>query len=217
MKAIIFDMDGVILDSEIHWKKAEFTLFNKMMPKWTKEDQQIILGLNIHDTYRILANDYGLEMEHAEFVKKVKGIALEVYKKWAGLLPDFLDLIKKIKDKKIPTALASSSLMEWINIALTRFDITKYFDHIISIEGLDMPGKPAPDIYLYAAKKLGIKPADCLVIEDSTNGIRAAKSAGMYCVGLRNGFNQKQDHSMSDIEANGFISLNNDKFFNLFK
>jgi HAD superfamily hydrolase (TIGR01509 family) len=217
MKAIIFDMDGVILDSEFHWKKAELTLFQKLLPSWTKADQQKIMGLNVHDTYRKLANDYGLSLAHMEFLSRVEGIALEVYRKKADLMPDFVEFIKNIKSKKIPTALASSSLRQWIDIALKRFEIEMYFDFVVSNEDLDVPGKPAPDIYLYTAKKLGIKPADCLVIEDSKNGVMAAKAAGMYCVGFRNGFNKKQDLSSADVEIEGFKNMNNDKFFQLFR
>ena len=217
MKAIIFDMDGVILDSELHWKKAELTLFNKLLPKWTKSDQQKIIGLNVHDTYRILANDYGLLLSHTEFIKKVEGIALEVYRKKAELIPEFIDVIKKLKNKKIPIGLASSSLREWIDIVMSRFELARFFDITVSIEDLDMPGKPAPDIYLHTAKKLNIPPHDCVVIEDSSHGVTSAKSASMYCVGLRNGFNKKQDLSLADIEVKGFKYLNDSNFFSLFK
>ena len=217
MKAVIFDMDGVILDSEIHWKKAELTLFNQILPKWTKNDQQRIIGLNINDTYRILANEYGLELSRPDFIDRVMGVALQVYQKKAHLLPDFLDFIKRLKENIIPTALASSSLKEWINIAIERFGLDGYFDYIISTEDLDTKGKPAPDIYLYAAKKLNIDPSDCIVIEDSRNGVLAAKAAGMSCIGFRNGFNKKQDLSPADWEAEGFKNINNNKFFRLFK
>ena len=217
MKAVIFDMDGVILDSELHWKKAELTLFRKLLPKWTKSDQQTILGLNVHDTFRKLANDYGLVLNHLDFIKRVEGIALEVYRKKANLLPGFLEVIQVLKNKKIPIALASSSLREWIDIALSRFNIKAYFDLVVSDEDLDVPGKPAPDIYIHTAKLLNVKPSDCVVIEDSKNGVMSAKNAGMYCIGLRNGFNNKQDLSKSDLEVEGFKNLNNDKFFNLFK
>ena len=217
MKAVIFDMDGVIMDSELHWKKAELTLFKKLLPKWTKADQQTILGLNVHDTFRKLSNDYGLTLNHMDFLKRVEGIALEVYRKRANLMPGFIDVIQNLKNKKIPVALASSSLREWIDIGLSRFNIKPYFDLIVSNEDLDVPGKPAPAIYLHTAKLLNVKPSDCVVIEDSKNGVMSAKNAGMYCIGFRNGFNNKQDLSKSDLEVEGFKNLNNDKFFNLFK
>ena len=216
MKAVIFDMDGVILDSEIHWKKAELSLFNKIVANWTKDDQHKIVGLSIHDTYRLLANDFGLTIGRDDFLERVMGVASDVYRNKANLMPDFLEFIKNIKSKNIPTALASSSLRRWIDLAIGRFSLKDYFDYIISSEDVDGKGKPAPDIYLFAAQRLGIDPKECLVIEDSRNGVVSAKSAGMYCVGLRNGFNEKQDLSTADREIEGFIKINNNEFFNLF-
>lgn len=208
MKAVIFDMDGVILDSELHWKKAELTLFSEMLGNWTKEDQQKIIGLNVNDTYRILANKYNLAMTRKEYLRRVKGVAKVVYTQKANLLDGFINLIKDIKNKNIPIALASSSLREWIEIVLNRFELNPYFDVVVSAEDIDAPGKPAPDIYLQTAKYLNLKPKDCAVIEDSKHGVEAAKSAGMFCIGLRNGFNQAQDLSSADIEINGFKELN---------
>ena len=132
-------------------------------------------------------------------------------------MEDFTKVIDEIKTRKIPIALASSSLREWIEIVLNRFDLNPFFDVIVSAEDIDAPGKPAPDIYLYTAKKLGLLPGECLVIEDSYHGVTAAKSAGMFCIGFRNGFNEKQDLSSADFIANGYKELENDKFFNLFK
>jgi len=215
MKAVIFDMDGVIIDSEKHWKKAELTFFGKLLPRWTKKDQQKIIGINVHETYRILANDYGLTLTHQEFIQRVNGIALEVYRNKCNLIDGFLNLIKKIKKADAKIALASSSLNDWINTALKRFELRPFFDVIVSAEDISAPGKPKPDIYLHTAKKLGVKPAECMVIEDSHHGVMAAKSAGMMCVGLRNGFNDAQDLSPADIQIKGFTKENNQKLIEL--
>lgn len=216
MKSVIFDMDGVMIDSEKHWKKAELSFFGELLPSWTKEDQQKIIGINVHETYRILANEYGLEITHKEFMRRVNGIALEIYRNKCGLIDGFLDLIKKLKTKNLKIALASSSLHEWIDITLERFELKPFFDVVVSAEDINVPGKPKPDIYLYTAKQINTDPKECVVIEDSHHGVQAAKSADMYCVGLRNGFNEKQDISISDIEINGFTPKNNQKLLNLF-
>ncbi|MBN2095795.1 HAD-IA family hydrolase [Candidatus Peregrinibacteria bacterium] len=221
MKAIIFDMDGVIIDSEKHWKKAELTFFGKLLPCWTKKDQQKIIGINVHETYRILANDYGLSLTHREFIERVNSIALEVYRKKCSLIDGFLDLVKKltlipVRGGNLKIALASSSLNEWIDIALERFELRPFFDVVVSAEDINAPGKPKPDIYLYTARKLGVGPDGCLVIEDSHHGVAAAKSAGMVCVGLRNGFNEQQDLSAADVIMDGFTDRNNQKIINFF-
>lgn len=217
-------MDGVIIDSEKHWKKAELSFFGELLPSWTTEDQQKIIGINVHETYRILANEYGLEITHKEFMRRVNGIALEVYRHKCGLIDGFLGLIEKLKTKntrpehnrRIKIALASSSLHEWIDIVLERFELKPFFDVVVSAEDINVPGKPKPDIYLYTAKQIDTPPKECVVIEDSHHGAQAAKSADMYCVGLRNGFNEMQDLSIADIEINGFTASNNQKILNFF-
>jgi len=197
-------MDGVIIDSELHWKKAELTFFGKLLPHWTKEDQQKIIGINVNDTYRLLANKYGLTITHKEFLRRVNGIALEVYRNKARLLDGFLAVIKELKDQKIPTALASSSLIEWIDIVLERFQLKPFFDEVVSAEDISAPGKPAPDIYLHTAKKLQVPPEQCVVIEDSKHGVTSANAANMTVIGFRNGFNEAQDLSKADHIIHGF-------------
>ena len=197
-------MDGVIIDSELHWKKAELSLFKSLLHKWTEEDQHKILGMNMHEIYRLMANEYGLEITHAEYMRRVNGVAIDVYTKRCNLIDGFLDLVKRLKNDKIPIAIASSSLNDWINIVLDKFELRNFFDVIVSSEDIGNKGKPAPDIYLYTAKKLQTDPKDCIAIEYSENGVLSAKNAGMYCVGFRNGFNDMQDLSAADVIIEGF-------------
>ncbi len=215
MKAVIFDMDGVIIDSEQHWKKQELNLFGELLGKWTKGSQHDITGLNVKDTYEILITKYGLPITYEEYIGRVKNIALDVYNNKANLLNGLINLLKELKKNNIPIALASSSLREWIEIIMDRFNIRQYFDVIVSAEEINAPGKPAPDIYLITAEKLGIKPKNCIVFEDSTHGATAASKAGMYCIGLRNGFNEKQDLSMTNTEIHGFENIDYKKLSTL--
>src|SRR5207237_6272674 len=104
-------------------------------------------------------------------------------------------------------SLASSSPMNWIDIVLDRFHFRSSFAVVVSAEDLPGEGKPSPAIYLLTAQRLGVKPEKCVVIEDSKNGVLSAKSAGMYCIGFRNGFNQEQDLSQADIIVHGFNQL----------
>ena len=217
-------MDGVIVDSEKHWKKAELIFFNELLPQWTKEDQQKIIGLNVHDTHKVLTQKYGLKMAQNEFLEKVNEIAIHVYRELSQPLNGFMDLIKKLscqmqircggKTKNLKIALTSSSLKSWIDIVLERFELRPLFDVIISAEDINGHGKPEPDIYLFTAKKLDVPPEECIVIEDSENGVLSAKNANMFCIGLRNGFNEKQDLSAAEIEINEFTSSNIQKILN---
>lgn len=208
MKAVIFDMDGVIVDSEYHWKKLEMDVFSQLIKGWTLKDQQKIIGLNILDIYKYLCKNFGLKISNDEFMAHIDSFAVNIYKEKCQLIDGFLDLAKNLKKQNITIGLASSALIKWINIVVDRFSLSPFFDQIISAENIKGKGKPAPDIYLHTVKQLNIKPMDCIAIEDSKNGVLSAKSAGMYCIGLRNGFNEAQDLSKADIIINGFKEFN---------
>lgn len=217
MKAIIFDMDGVITDSETHWQKEEYLLLKKLVHGWTRRDQNKLLGRTIEEAYGLLKKHYGLQMSKKSFMAQVDRIATGIYRKKANLMEGFLEFVKKLKGK-VPLALCSSSRRRWIELFLARYGLHKYFDAIVSFEDIGRrPGKPAPDIYLYTAKRLGVHPRDCMVIEDSRNGVKAGKSAGMFVIGLLNGSNNHQDIKASDVQATGFKELCKIRFFSLGK
>lgn len=201
-------MDGVIVDSEYHWKKGELTLFNQLLPKWTNEDQQKIIGMSMNEIYIILVKNYGLKINKSEFLEQVNKIATIVYMEQTKLSDGFMEVVNDLRKRNISISLASSALKIWINMVLDRFELHPFFNVIVSSEDINGASKPAPDIYLHTAKKLGVDPKECIVIEDSCNGVLSAKSAGMYCVGLRNGFNEAQDLSKADVIINGFGEFN---------
>lgn len=217
MKAIIFDMDGVVLDSEKHWDAVEFELIKKFIPHWTKKmHREKVVGMNIHDQYRVLVKE-GLKESEEKYTQLIDHLAKNIYRTKAELMPGFLNLKKEIERQKIPVGLATSSRFTWIEIALAKFGLENFFDSVTSSQEIKGQGKPAPDIYLLAAKKLGIPPKDCIAVEDSANGVRAAKSAGCFTIGFRYGGNDDQDHSMADLDIRGFTPENNQKILNLFK
>lgn len=208
MHAVIFDMDGVIVDSEIHWKSLEGFFLKSLVPTWTDQDQGRIIGLSINDTYALLSGEYGLQKSREEFFALYQEIAREIYGQKAALIEGFHELLLLLKEKGVPLALASSSRKNWIDLLLDRYELRPYFDVVVSAE--DLPGgqgKPSPAIYLHTAKLLGVPPEKCIVIEDSRNGVLSAKNAGMYCIGFRNGFNEEQDLSGADTIVNGYKEL----------
>lgn len=212
MEALIFDMDGVIIDSELYWNADQFILLKQYIPNWTKDHQQNLIGLSIFEAYKLLVDKHGLSQTEEEFMAEVNEIAHLVYREQCNLLVGFLEVIKKLKSKKIPIGLASSSKTDWIKIVIDRFKLKPYFDQIVSAEHIDGPSKPAPDIYLYTAKELGVDPADCTVIEDSKYGVLAGKAAGMTVLGFRNGFNEAQDLSKADHIIHGFKEFDLKKY-----
>ena len=121
-------------------------------------------------------------------------------------MPGLVELLKKFYKKGIPMAVASSSGHEIIDILLKQISIRKYFKFTVSSE-LVGGSKPEPDIFLYTADLLLVKPEECIVIEDSTNGIRAAKAANMFCVAYNGASGNSQNQSLADVQINDYSEL----------
>ena len=183
-KAVLFDMDGIVIDSEVYWEKIEKDFARLKGLKYTLAYHRDIMALSPPELAEILRKKYGLKESVEQIIAERDKMALEIYEKKAKLMPDFLNLIKKLRGK-YKIALVSSSPLEWINPILRRFRLKEYFDEIISAEEMsDGRGKPHPAIYFFAARRLKVRPKECVVFEDSVNGIRAAKAAGMFCVAV---------------------------------
>src|SRR5579859_3290655 len=205
-------MDGVIVDSELHWKNLEGFFLSSLVSSWTDADQSRIIGVSMDHVYTLLVSEYGMQKSREQFLAQYQEMANEIYGKKVALLPGVEDLLTKLRQHHIPVALASSSPRSWINIVLRRFNLRASFQAVISADDLNGEGKPSPAIYLFTASSLGVPPTQCIAIEDSKNGVLSAKNAGMFCIGLRNGFNEEQDISRADLIIHGFAELD----FNLF-
>ena len=207
MDAVIFDMDGVIVDSEIHWKTTEGFFLQSLIPSWRAKDQDKIIGLGVLDLYALLVDTYYLQKTQQEFLEIYQQMANEIYGQKVSLIAGFRELLTALNTNHIPVALASSSPTSWINIMLERFSLRDSFQVVVSADELKGEGKPSPAIYLLTASRLGILPERCVAIEDSKNGVLSAKNAQMFCVGFRNGFNNEQDLSRADVIIHHFGEL----------
>jgi HAD superfamily hydrolase (TIGR01509 family) len=200
-------MDGVIVDSEIHWKTTEGYFLQSLIPTWNMNDQDRIIGLGVHDVYTILVNTYHLQQSKAQFLAIYQEMANEIYGQKVSLMEGFKELLFTLNKNKIPVALASSSPASWIDIMLRRFSLRESFKIVVSADELAGEGKPSPAIYLHTAKRLGVSPNRCVAIEDSKNGVLSAKRAEMFCIGFRNGFNDEQDLSSADMIIRSFAEF----------
>ena len=207
MQAFIFDMDGVIVDSEIHWKSVEGYYLRELVPGWDEIDQSRIVGISLENLFVMLREEYGYSGSEEEFLETYHANARRIYTEKAQLLPGFEDLLSLLHDRGVRLALASSSPRAWIDLVLDRFDLRPSFDVTVSAQEIDGEGKPSPAIYLDTARQLGVDPARCVVVEDSRNGVLSARAAGMYCIGLRNGFNDDQDLSDAHIIVDGHAGI----------
>jgi HAD superfamily hydrolase (TIGR01509 family) len=207
MDALIFDMDGVIVDSELHWKSVEGFFLQSLVPGWSSADQGKIIGLSLRGVYDMLAGEYGLKESRESFEALYEEMASDIYLRKVSLMEGFAELLADLNRHGVPVALSSSSPMRWIDMVTGRFGLRPHFQAIVSADELDGEGKPSPAIYLLSARKLGADPRGCVAIEDSTNGVLSARRAGMFCIGFRNGFNDEQDLSQAKMIVNSLTEL----------
>jgi len=205
--AVVFDMDGVIVDSEAQWKAQEETFFRAAVPAWRAEHHERIVGLGVEDVYHFLVREFGLKMPLADYLARSEEVAREVYLKKVAIADGLRALVADLRRRKVPTAIASSLPRRWIDLVVNRFALAPHFDAIVSSDDVGGRTKPAPDIYLEAVRRIARAPAECLAIEDSNVGVRAAKAAGLVCAALRTPHNTDQDLKLADFELTGFTGL----------
>lgn len=182
-KAVIFDMDGIVIDSEHLWEKTERMLLHRKGFEYNADYRNIILGLNQNDSARLLKKRFNIRDSIDEIISERLDLLLGLYKNELELNPGITELLDMIKHKEACSALATSSPEKVVSYVLEKFGLENYFDSVLSGDSV-AKGKPYPDIYLLTACELGVKTGDCIVIEDSINGVRSAKNAGMYCIAV---------------------------------
>jgi len=208
MQAFLFDFDGVIVDSEYHWQQiGDGVFYPSVVPGWTSDDGEKLMGLGAKAVHTLLTKDYGLRMDFGEFERKRHEGVDPIYETLAQPLPGLNGLLDRLTRMNVPLAVASSSHRKWIDMTLERLHLATFFPVITSNEDVGERTKPHPDLFLLAAEKLGIDPAGCVVLEDSTNGIRAAKAAGMTCIAILTPMNDGQDTSGADLSVKHYDEL----------
>lgn len=178
---MIFDLDGVIVDSEIWWDEVRSTFAAANGREWTADDQAAVMGANSRGWARIMRERLRLDLPEATIERAiVDGVAQRYRQEGAPRIDGAAEAVRRIAADR-PVALASSSHREVIDQALAATGLGDVFTAVVSSDEV-AEGKPAPDVYLEAARRLGIPAAACLVVEDSYNGVRAGKAAGMVVV-----------------------------------
>jgi HAD superfamily hydrolase (TIGR01509 family) len=217
LKALIFDMDGVIIDSEPLYQKANKNTFDKLGISISEEEYNGFVGTNGFYMWSTLKDKYKLnhsveeliQMENDGFIEYLNQI--ENHQSIDGINELILDLDKN----KIIMAIASSSIKRSINAVIDRLRLRKYFKEIVSGEDIKN-GKPAPDIFLKASTLINTPPEECLVIEDSRNGVLATKSAGMKCIGYQNLNSGRQDLNQADYITSNLSELTYERLLTIF-
>lgn len=208
MKAFIFDMDGVIIDSEPMHNATLAGIMKEYHIDTDAEYMYTLSGLNINAMFQKITKEKGLSVPVDIFVNKyIEKILSHIQTNKLESINGIYELLINLKKNNIPTAVASSSPMDFIKANIDKLHFNAYFKFLLSGNEVKH-GKPAPDIYLAAAKRLAVPPQDCVVLEDSHNGVLAAKSAGMTCIGFHNPNSGTQDISMADIIVDSIPQIN---------
>ena len=212
MKALLFDMDGVIVDSEPMHTAVTLELLSSYDIHLTLNDLDRFAGTTMHYIFSTMKQEHHLASTPERLIQqqldRILDIVLHEPQKMIDGIPEILSFLK---EKQIPTAIASSSPKKLVKAVVDRLGITNSFEFLLSGEDVTH-SKPAPEIYLLAAKHLGIAPKDCVVIEDSKNGTIAAKDAGMFCIGFKNLHSGDQDLSRADIIVPTLVGLDMNNF-----
>ncbi|MCR5862450.1 HAD family hydrolase [Flavobacterium sp. J372] len=216
IKTVIFDMDGVIVDTEPVHYYAYRQHFIDLGIDVSDEMYATFTGNSTKNVYERIKHAYGLDHDVEHLVNRKREIFNNAFdeKEDLATLEGVFELIKNLHNNGMQLILASSSAKVTIERVFGRFALHKYFTHIVS--GEDFPkSKPHPAIFNKAAELSGHDKSECIVIEDSTNGIEAAKAAGIYCVGYKSFHSKLQDLSKADMVIERFDELDYERIKNL--
>ena len=212
LKAIIFDMDGVLIDSEPVHLEAHKRLMKKLRLPFSEQYHSQFVGSTTDNMWKIMRRDFNITFSDDElmkisdeFIKEINGP--DGYPVMAGAAV----LIKKLSKAGLKLAVASSSGIERIEKSIEKLGANGLFDVVVSGINVAHP-KPAPDTFLEAAEKLGVLPSECIVIEDSLNGMKAAKNAEMICVMYENTNIGEVSNEFADYILQGFEDVDENFF-----
>ncbi|NYZ79780.1 HAD family phosphatase [Candidatus Micrarchaeota archaeon] len=201
MKAAIFDVDGLLVNSEPTHREASrisFAEYGVNRDDLPIEVASKVVGLTIKESVRVMLEALDASDKFDEIFKRRQEVFLDLIREKAELMPGALHALQLCKSKGLKVAAASSGTKEFLELVFTKFDINDYFEVITSADDV-INSKPDPQIFLITAKKLRVRPVDCVVFEDADNGVAAAKAAGMKCIAINSPFTTKQKLDKADI------------------
>lgn len=191
-------MDGVIIDSEPMHFEVDIQVMNYYGSAITHEQLEQYVGMTNPEMWAAVKEQHNLTPSVSEIIEYQLSNKIEMLtSSEMEPIDGIRELLAELKARNIPAAIASSSPPVFIKAVLRKFDLLDHFECVVSGEEVER-GKPAPDVYLKAAELLGVKPQDCMVLEDARHGVAAAKAAGMKCIGFVNPNSGNQDLSQAD-------------------
>ncbi len=190
-KAIIFDMDGTIITTESTWEQATKHM---LKTKGFLSDEEcnnilpLLKGASLYSTCNFIKKTFNTTESLDELIEEKQQLAFSKFQKEARLIQGFNKFHQKLVNLNLKTAIATNSNQKTLDKIMQYLPLDTFFkEHIYSIDLVGKIPKPNPDIYLFAAAQLDVEPSQCIAIEDSRHGITAAKTAGMFCIGINTG------------------------------
>lgn len=182
--AVVFDLDGVLLDSEAAWVRVKKEFTEETGGHWKEEAQWDMLGMSSIEWSRYMHDELGVPLPPEQISSAVANRLAQQYRERLPLLPGAVEAVRSLA-RHWPLGLATSSNRNVIDVVLEKAGLADAFAATVSSEEVER-GKPAPDVYLETARRLRVEPAECVAIEDSTNGIRSAHAAEMAVIAVPN-------------------------------
>jgi HAD superfamily hydrolase (TIGR01509 family) len=182
--AVVFDLDGVLLDTEELWDEARRQLAEERGGRWHEGAQRAMMGMSSPEWSRYMHDEIGLPDPPEEIAAEVVRRLEELYRERLPVIPGAIEAVRRL-GQRWPLGVASSSNRPLIDLFIELTGTAALFQATVSSEEVAR-GKPAPDVYLEAARRLGVDPGRAVAIEDSENGIRSAAAAGMHVIAIPN-------------------------------
>jgi HAD superfamily hydrolase (TIGR01509 family) len=184
LSAVLFDLDGVLLDSEPIWNEAKEALVREAGGRWREDAPRAMMGMSSPEWSSYLRDVLDVKLSVEEINRDVVERIERLYRENMPLVPGATEAVSGLS-RRWPLGLASSSNREIIDLFVSQTAIGKLFSVTVSSEEVER-GKPAPDVYLETARRMAVVPRDCVAVEDSSNGMRSANAAGMKVVAVPN-------------------------------
>ena len=215
-RAVIFDMDGVLVDTEPIYIDIGRHLFRKLGIEVSQERIMSYVGVAAKRMWAEIRRDFPLSQSLDELIQAERSEQWQRLSAMTRIPPTdgVVPFLRQLVNAGIRRAIASSTALDLVQLIISKALIGRYFEVVVSGDAVN-EGKPAPDIFLYAASELDCAPSDCVVVEDSPHGIRGAKRAGMKTVGFANQLSRNLDLSEADMVITDFTTASVMKIFDL--